>query len=230
MKTAAIVAAAGAGLRMETATRKQYLLLEGIPVLARSLNLFLEHPALTEVIAVIPPGEEEAVLELLQPYCPLDKLKFTGGGSTRQESVSRGLDALSAEAELVCIHDAARPLASVGLLDNLLEAAALWGAAIPVIALSDTLKEVDRQGYVQSTPGREGLRLAQTPQVFRRDIIVQAYRQASQNRVMATDDASLVELFEKPVMTIPGEHINLKITSSSDLIYASLLLKGVGSR
>ncbi len=215
---------------METATRKQYLLLEGIPVLARSLNLFLKHSALTEVIAVIPPRDQEAVLKLLQPYCPLDKLKFTGGGSTRQESVSRGLDALSAEAELVCIHDAARPLASAGLLDSLLEAAARWGAAIPVIALCDTLKEVDRKGFVQSTPGREGLRLAETPQVFRRDIIVQAYRQASQNRIVATDDASLVELFGKPVMTVPGEHSNLKITSSSDLIRASLLLKGVGSR
>ena len=199
-------------------------------MLARSLNLFLEHPALTEVIAVIPPGEEKAVRELLQRHCPLDKLKFTGGGSTRQESVSRGLEALSVEAELVCIHDAARPLASAGLIDSLLKAAARWGAAIPAIALSDTIKKVDQQGFVQSTPGREGLRLAQTPQVFRRDIIVQAYRQANQNRVIATDDASLVELFGKPVMTIPGEHINLKITSSSDLIYASLLLKGVGSR
>lgn len=230
MKTAAIVAAAGAGLRMKSATRKQYLSLEGMPVLFHSLNLFLEHPAITEIILVIPPGDADAVTGLLQPYCPPERIILVEGGPARQESISRGLKALSSEAGLVCIHDAARPLASAGLLDKLLEAAICWGAAVPVIALSDTVKEVDNEGYVLATPARERLRLVQTPQVFKRDLIMQAYAEASNNLAKATDDASLVELIGKPVMTVPGEPGNLKITSPLDLLLASLLLKGAGKK
>lgn len=226
MEAVALIAAAGAGLRMNTATLKQYLMLEGVPVLARSLKIFLDHPAVKEIIAVIPPGDADAVAGLLKSYCPLNRVRLVEGGATRRESVSRGLKAITSDAGLICIHDAARPLASAGLLDNLFEAALRWGAAVPVLTLSDTVKEIDNDGFVRLTPERDKLRLVQTPQVFLRQLIMLAYEEALTGKVIATDDASLVEYLGKPVMTIPGDPANLKITSPHDLLLASLMLKG----
>ena len=224
----AIVAAAGQGLRMESVTRKQYLFLEKVPVLARSLNLFLQNSRIGEVIAVIPSGERSDVQNLLQPYCPIERIRLVDGGATRQESVGRGLDELPEQAALVCIHDAARPLASSGLLDALLGAAEEWGAAVPVLPPADTIKEVDRSGLIVSTPDREFLRLVQTPQVFKKDIITTAYSRAGEKGLQATDDASLVEAMGRPVKTVPGEAENLKITSPRDLDLASLIIKETG--
>ncbi len=228
MDVTAIIAAAGQGLRMESATRKQYLFLEKVPVLARSLNLFLQDSLVSEVIAVIPPGERAEVQNLLQPYCPIERIMLIDGGATRQESVGRGLEASSGRGDLVCIHDAARPLASPGLLETLLSAASEWGAAIPVLPLTDTIKEVDREGMVLATPEREALRLVQTPQVFQREVISAAYRQAGELGLKATDDASLVEAMGRPVKAVPGEAKNLKITSPQDLELASLFIKETG--
>lgn len=228
MKAAAVIAAAGKGLRMGGAGRKQYLMLEGIPVLARSAGLFLKHPAVKEIVIVVPPGEVETVKELLQPFCSSEKIKFTEGGATRQESVGRGVAAVSASFDLICIHDAARPLASAELLDNLLAVAADHGAAVPAVPLNDTVKEVDARGLIVATPARENLRLVQTPQVFRREIILQAYEKAGGSGPVATDDAALVEQMGLPVFTVPGELSNFKITSPRDLILASALLKGAG--
>ncbi len=228
MDVTAIIAAAGQGLRMESATRKQYLFLEKVPVLARSLNLFLGHTRVGEVIAVIPPGERGDVQILLQPYCPIERIRLVDGGATRQESVEKGLEAISDQAGLVCIHDAARPLVSPYLLETLLEAAEEWGAAVPVIPLHDTVKQIDREGRVLSTPDREALRLVQTPQVFQKKIIFAAFSHAREHNLKATDDASLVEAMGRPVKTVPGESENLKITSPRDLDLASLLLKGTG--
>lgn len=230
MKVAAVIAAAGAGLRMEAAMRKQYFTLGGIPVLARSLKLFTGHRAVTEVIAVIPPGEAEAVRVLLQPHLPSEQIKLVEGGATRQTSVARGLALIAEDAELVCIHDAARPLASSDLLDRLIAAAARWGAAIPVLQPSDTIKEVDREDFVVKTLQRDKLRLVQTPQVFRLDLILEAYREAEKAGLTATDDASLIEMIEKPVKTLPGEAGNIKITKPDDFLVAALLLEGAGEK
>lgn len=226
IKFAAVVVAAGAGERMGGGIRKQYLELEGRPILARSLELFLDHPSADEVIAVIPAGDEKIVRDLLRPHFAPEKVKLAAGGATRQESVGKGLEALTAESRLVCIHDAARPLASKTLLESLLEAAIHHGAAVPVITPGDTVKEVGRDSFILSTPARAMLRLAQTPQVFERGLIVRAYRKAAEENREATDDASLVECLGEPVITVPGERSNLKITTPHDLALASILLKG----
>lgn len=223
MKAAAIIAAAGAGLRMQNETRKQYLYLLGIPILARSVKLFCDRPDFEAVAVVIPPGEEAEVRALLEPFCSPGRLLFVEGGQTRQESVNKGLKALPLSAGPVCIHDAARPLASVALLEKLLAAAAEFGAAVPVIPLSDTVKEINTEGFITATPPRDKLRLVQTPQVFRRDLIEKAYRKAPAN---VTDDASLVEMTGFAVRTIPGEPRNFKITTSLDIALAVQLLKG----
>ena len=232
MKVAAIVAAAGAGLRMGKgaggAGRKQYLELEGIPVLARSLNLFLGYPAMEQVIAVIPAGEAETVRELLRPHCNLVKVLFVVGGAERQDSVRKGLELVDESIDLVCVHDAARPLASPALLESLLQAASKEGAAVPVIALSDTVKEIDSNGYVAATPPRGKLRLVQTPQVFRRELISRAYGNAAERGVTATDDSALVEELGQAVVTVEGEMSNLKLTTPRDLALAAMMLKEAG--
>ncbi len=228
MKAAAVIAAGGIGTRMGGATRKQYLILKEKPVLAHSVSLFTDHRAVDEVVVAVPAGDAESAKELLKPYCPPGSYKLVEGGATRQESIKNGLHALSSEADLVCIHDAARPLASRRLLESLLETAAQLGSAVPVIALSDTVKEINRDGYVVSTPPRENLRMVQTPQVFRRDTIVNAYLHAEKHSLEATDDAALVEYLGKPVATIPGELSNLKITSPRDLVLATYWLEGEG--
>ncbi len=225
MGNAAVIAAAGAGLRMGGATRKQYLILEGKPVLVRSVALFMGHKDIDEVVVVVPSGDSEAVMQLIKPFYPPGSYKLVTGGESRQLSIKNGLSAVSSEAELVCIHDAARPLASRRLLESLLEAAFLYGAAVPVIKLNDTAKEVDREGFIVSTPSRDNLRLVQTPQVFRRNIIMSAYENAFINNLEATDDAALVECLGKPVATVAGDPVNLKITSSRDLALANLWLE-----
>lgn len=226
MQAAAVIVASGLSRRMGAAAKKQYLLLEGIPILARSVNVFIETPGMSQVVVVIPPGETVQVRKILKPYCPLDQLVFAEGGDRRQDSVFNGLRVVNREAELVCIHDGARPLVSKALINATMYAALQWGAAIPVLPVTDTLKEVAADGMIKSTVPRDNLRRAQTPQVFRQDLIQEAYRKAEVLGIDATDDAYLLELLGVRVFTVPGDPENLKITCSADLQIAEALLKG----
>ncbi len=226
MPAAAVIAASGLGRRMGAAAKKQYLLLEGIPILARSVIAFIETPGVVQIVVVVPPGETVQVRKILKPYCPLDQLTFAEGGERRQDSVYNGLRVVNRDAELVCIHDGARPLVSKALIDATLRAALQWGAAIPIIPVTDTLKEVDADGMIKGTVSRENLRRAQTPQVFRQDLIQEAYRKAEVLGIDATDDAYLLEMLGFKVFTVPGDSGNLKITCPADLQIAEVLLKG----
>jgi 2-C-methyl-D-erythritol 4-phosphate cytidylyltransferase len=227
MQATAVIAASGLGRRMGAAAKKQYLLLEGIPILARSVNAFLHIPYVEQVVVVVPPGETVQVRKILKPYCHLDQLVFTEGGERRQDSVYNGLQIVNRAAELVCIHDGARPLVSKALIETTMRAALQWGAAIPVLPVTDTLKEVSADGMIKSTFPRENLRRAQTPQVFRQALIQEAYRKAEVLGIHATDDAYLLELLGCQVFTVPGDPENLKITCPTDLQIAEALLKGV---
>ena len=228
-KAAAIVAAAGSGLRMNSEVRKQYLCLDGLPILVRSLKLFIDHPEVEQVIAVIPRGEEKIVCDLVEPYLDFDRITMVTGGETRAESIYRGIEKLSSVCSMVCIHDAARPLASGKLLSELLAAASCCGAAIPAVPVSDTIKEIDEKSNVINTLPRSRLRAVQTPQVFQRELIVGAYRAAGQSGFKdATDDAALLERVGIAVKVVSGEPDNIKITTTRDLLLASLILKGAG--
>lgn len=222
---AAIIAASGQGQRMETGVRKQYLFLEGVPVLARAVNLFVSHETVIQVIVVIPPGDDGYARKILKSFCPMEKLVFVEGGKRRQDSVFNGLQAVLPEAGLICIHDGARPLVSKELVEAVFEAAAEWGAAIPVIPVTDTLKELDYNGLIKGTIRRDSLRRAQTPQVFRHELIREAYHKALVLGVEATDDAYLLELLGETVFAVPGDPANIKITCPQDLLIASALLK-----
>ncbi len=226
MRAAAIIAASGMGKRMGAAEKKQYLLLEGIPILGRTVGAFLSHPGIEQIVVVVPPGEIVHTRKILKPFCSLDQLVFVEGGKRRQDSVFNGLKMVDPGTALVCIHDGVRPLVSKSLIDAVVEAAAQWGAAVPVVPVTDTVKEVSADGFIKRTVPREKLRRAQTPQVFRQELIREAYRKAELLGIQATDDSYLLELLGFKVATVPGDPENVKITSPHDLKIAAALLKG----
>ncbi|MEW5783679.1 MAG: 2-C-methyl-D-erythritol 4-phosphate cytidylyltransferase [Bacillota bacterium] len=225
MHAAAIIAASGQGRRMGSPVRKQYLMLDGLPVLARTVNAFLEHGGISQVVLVVPQGETGQVRKILKPFLSLDSLTLVEGGRRRQDSVFNGLQAVDRVAELICIHDGARPLITVKLIAAVLEAAVQWGAAVPVVPVTDTLKEITVDGLIKRTISRDCLHRAQTPQVFRQELIREAYRKAALLGIEATDDAYLLELLGQTVFTVAGDYANIKITCPEDLTVAAALLK-----
>lgn len=223
---AAVIAAAGSGLRLKSSTAKQYLELGGLPLMAYALQMFAAFEKTKEIVLVIPRGDQKKAEEVLTschlPVWPA----FVEGGASRQESVLKGLKALKTEATYVAIHDAARPFASPALLNKLLDAACEFGAAIPVLKPADTVKELGEEGFVQNTLDRGRLGLVQTPQVFKRALIEEAYFNGQNKGYAATDDAFLVEKLGHPVKCVSGEENNFKITTAHQLKLAAWVLKG----
>ncbi len=228
MKFAVIIPAAGQGVRMGTTVKKQYLMLNGMPVLAWSIIPFLKFGAVVQIIVVVPSGDLEQVRKILKPHLPIAEIAFVEGGKRRQDSVFNGLQHVNNQAEFICIHDGARPLVTEKQIKEVLLAAGEYGGAIPGLPLTDTLKEVNLDGSIRATLSRECYRLAQTPQFFRRELIQEAYERARRLGVEATDDAYLLEILDARVQVVPGDPANIKITDSFDLKLAELLLNGGG--
>jgi len=223
MQTATIVVAAGRGERAGGERPKQYRTLLGEPVLRRTIRAFAQHPAIDAVQAVIDPAEDEAYRNAARHLRKC--LTPAAGGATRQQSVRAGLEALVAQKPaIVLIHDAARPLVSSALIDRALAAVRETGAAVPVVTLPDTVKEVDESGLVVSTVDRRPLRAVQTPQVFFFETILAAHRRAAEDgRSDFTDDAAVAEWAGVPVASFPGERTNLKLTTADDFNRAEAL-------
>ena len=212
---AAIVVAAGRGLRAGGDVPKQYRQVNGEPVIRPSLNAFLQHRQVAMVQPVIHP--DDAVL-FAAAAAGLDVLPAVHGGATRQASVRAGLEALGAQRpDLVLVHDAARPFASPALVARAIAAAAETGAAVPTILIPDTVKTVDAAGIVTGTIAREHLRIVQTPQAFDYAKLLAAHRSAlAAGREDFTDDAALVEWAGLKVATFEGEAGNVKLTTAED--------------
>lgn len=226
MKVAALIAASGKGLRMGGDIKKQYLALDGMPILARALEPFINYQAVGQIVVIVPESDLDLARDTIEPFCSLEKIIFVEGGKRRQDSVYLGLQALSQDVEMVCIHDGVRPFVTGELLESVLKAASKYGAAIPVIPVTDTLKELYPGGAVKRTIPRERVCRAQTPQVFRYSLILQAYQKARSLGVEATDDAYLLELMGEEVHTVPGSAVNIKVTHPHDLLLASFYLGG----
>jgi 2-C-methyl-D-erythritol 4-phosphate cytidylyltransferase/2-C-methyl-D-erythritol 2,4-cyclodiphosphate synthase len=222
MSVAAIIVAAGRGTRVGGAIPKQFQLVAGKSVLARSLEVFLSHPGISRVQPVIHPddrglyevaasGLAGGAKRLSRPVC---------GGETRQQSVLNGLEALApadTAPSLVLIHDAARPFATTALLDRAIAAGHEHGAAVPGVPVADTIKVV-QDGVVTATPPRHALRAVQTPQAFAFDAILDAHRTAAKAGLHSfTDDGALAEWAGLTVSVFAGEPGNIKLTSASDL-------------
>lgn len=209
---------------------KLLLDLRGRSLLERVARTFLDCGAVGEIVAVVPEALLDpagACLELA-PNPRGVTVRAVAGGATRQDSVRIGLAALTRGLPLVAVHDVARALVTVALIDRVLTAARGTGAALPALPVRDTLKEVSEGRVVRTVP-RESLQGAQTPQIFSRDILARAHSRALNGRVEGTDDAFLVEAMGTPVAVVPGDPANLKLTDPSDwIVLQALLDAGLG--
>ncbi|WP_448147738.1 bifunctional 2-C-methyl-D-erythritol 4-phosphate cytidylyltransferase/2-C-methyl-D-erythritol 2,4-cyclodiphosphate synthase [Labrys miyagiensis] len=216
LRVAALIVAAGRGSRMGGPLPKQYRLLGGRSVLARTLALFEHHPAVDSITVVIGPGDES----LFQASAAgISKLKGSvTGGSTRQASCLAGLRALEDEKpDIILLHDAARPFATPDLLTRAIEAARDHGAAVPGLAVTDTIKQIDADGLVTATPVRSSLRSVQTPQAFSFDAILASHLAAAAAGIDGlTDDGAVAEWAGHPLFIFEGETTNMKLTTESD--------------
>lgn len=221
-----VIAAAGTATRMGSKINKQYLLLKSRPILAYSLDTFEEFDLVDEIVIVANPMEVEyCEKEIVKKYRYKKVSQVVPGGKERQDSVWMGLKQLQSDTDLVAVHDGARPLLSFQLLEDLLVEAEEWGAAIPGIVATDTLKLIDRDDFVRQTLDRSSVVSIQTPQIFKYQELLTAYNQAYEEGFTATDDASLFETYIGRVKVVKGDHRNLKITTPQDLKIAEVLLR-----
>jgi 2-C-methyl-D-erythritol 4-phosphate cytidylyltransferase / 2-C-methyl-D-erythritol 2,4-cyclodiphosphate synthase len=219
-RVAAVIVAAGRGLRVGGPLPKQYRLLGGQSVLARTLSLFEHHPAIGSIVAVIGPDDEALFAANARG---ISKLAGTvTGGSTRQASCLAGLKALQAgRPDIVLLHDAARPFATPALISRAIEAAMHHGAAVPGLAVTDTVKQIDKQGFVTATPDRAQLRSVQTPQAFAYELILSSHLAAAADGIdTLTDDGAVAEWAGHPLFIFEGEATNMKLTTESDFQHA----------
>lgn len=222
IRAAVVVPAGGSGRRMG-GIRKQYLELAGEPVLVHALRPFLAHPAVEWVVVALPASDLADPPTWLVGLDP--RIRLVAGGAERGDSVRLGLEAVPDEADVVLVHDAARPLVTVELIERAIAVAARGAGAVVAVPLADTLKEVDDAGRIQGTPDRRRFWRAQTPQAFPLRMIRDAYRRALADGVHATDDAALVERYGGDVVVVEGSPDNLKVTTPADIVVAEALLE-----
>ena len=222
-RVAAVIVGAGRGQRAGGDVPKQYRDIGGVPVIGSTLSAFATHPKIDCVQPVIHPADEPlfraaagGLEKLLDPVA---------GGATRQASVHAGLEALLKTApDIVLVHDAARPFLSASLISRAIEAATQYGAAVPAIAIADTVKKIDEAAMVTETLDRNRLRMVQTPQAFGFDLLMTAHRRAAAaGRQDFTDDAALAEWAGQPVKVFEGEAGNVKLTTNDDFAHAEAL-------
>jgi 2-C-methyl-D-erythritol 4-phosphate cytidylyltransferase/2-C-methyl-D-erythritol 2,4-cyclodiphosphate synthase len=217
----AIIAAGGRGARFRLPTPKQLLLLGGRPILQRSLDAFLESDVVDDIVVALP-GELTATPPDYLRASSLKPVVVVEGGDRRQDSVARAFASVPSAADVVVIHDAARPLVSAALIRRTVEAALETGAAVAAVRAHDTVKRGDPHGIVTATLPRDEIYLAQTPQAFR----VAVLRDALTLGIDATDEAMLAERAGHKVRLVEGDPRNLKITTAEDLAMAEHLLGG----
>ncbi len=215
---AAVITAAGRSRRMGAAGKKEYLEIEGTPVLARSILPFLKTEAVRPVVVTVPEGQVRKIEELLRHYLDIDELRLIVGGVSRQESVYKALEALLKDTpEAVLIHDGARPWVTEALIKRVLDNALKYGACIPVVPVAEAPKLVAHSGFILKDLDREQTAVAQTPQGFNFGQILEAHRAAQKAGLSVIDDAEAYSAFIGPVFTVAGEVNNRKITFRQDL-------------
>lgn len=225
---AAIVPAAGAGVRMEADRPKQFRPLGDRPLLVHTLQRLSDSPLIETVVVVVPADwVAKARSELIEPYGLAKVGAVVAGGAERQDSVAAGLEALGPEVDLVVVHDGVRPFVTEAMIADVVEAARAVGAAVAAIPVAETVKRV-ADGVVVETVSRDGLYRVQTPQAFRREVLAEALERARAEGVVGTDEAALVERFGRPVRVVAGSAVNLKVTSPEDWSLAESILSSLG--
>lgn len=227
MKYTAIVLAAGSGSRMQSKVKKQYMLLDGKPILYYALEVF-EKSAVDEVILVVSPGEASyCKKEIVEKYCFQKVTRIVEGGKERYNSVFEGLKA-APDADYVLIHDGARPFITPEIIERAMKGVREYRACVVGMPVKDTIKITDKEGYSKETPERKNVWMIQTPQCFEYRLIYDAYQKMLQNEDTAiTDDAMVLERISHiPVKLLEGSYRNIKITTPEDLLVAQAYLNG----
>ena len=210
---------------MGSSAKKQYMMLGNRPVLAHTLLVFEKCDSVDEIFLVIPQGDDSfCKTKILHPLKPTKPVHLVSGGATRQESAYNGLKAMGGAFDLVVIHDGARPLVKTDHITKSVRMAEKYGSCILAVASSDTIKTVDEDERVVMTVKRNTIRMAQTPQTFNYNLILEAHIAAQKKAYAGTDDAELIEMCGEVVKVVPGDPYNIKITTPEDLKLAEALL------
>lgn len=223
-KVAVIIPAAGAGKRFGGDVKKPFALIDNRPVFIRTIERFINREDVMQTILTVAPDDYDVVKEKYAANLMLMGLKLVRGGAERFESVRLALEQVDASAELVCVHDAVRPCLLDTWIDQVFAEAAKSGAAILAAPITGTIKRVAESGMIDETVPRAGLYEAQTPQVFRRELLQKAYAQMK-TAPPPTDDAEVVERTGHAVSVVVSDQRNLKITTPGDMAIAAALLK-----
>ena len=228
-KLVAIVPAAGAGKRLGLGINKAFAVLRGAPLIVHCLRMLAQTELVAEAIVVLAPAAVDEGRTLLasyqSEYFPTLPIKVVAGGKERQDSVANALAAVPADAAYIAVHDGARPFAGRAVFARTLAAAKEQGAAIAAVPVKNTIKVVDANGVVVDTPVRSTLVAVQTPQVFRAQLLKDAYAHLAAHPAAVTDDASVVELVGHKVVVAVGRYENIKITTPEDLVLAEHFLE-----
>jgi len=224
---AVILPAAGQSSRFRDKEKKPFVNLDGRAVWLRSAELFVTRNDVCQCLIVVSPGDQELFRRRYGANLAFMNVQIINGGAERFESVANALAEVKPEADLVAIHDAVRPCLTDALISAVFNKAAQTGAALLAVPVSDTVKQVTPQHQVEATVSRKGLWLAQTPQVFRRDWLQEAYANRAKLGKDITDDAQLVEAAGHPVHVVEGAGSNIKITTKGDLYLAEAILKSM---
>jgi 2-C-methyl-D-erythritol 4-phosphate cytidylyltransferase len=223
--TSAIIVAAGRGTRMGPGPDKLFLEVQGRPIVAHTWARFERARCIDEIILVVRDGIQGSFAELSQRFGFHKPFRLVAGGKERQDSVWSGLEALSPQAELVAVHDAARPCTRESLIEETIEAARQVGAAVAAQPVTDTIKESADGKLIERTLDRSRLWAVQTPQVFQVEIIQRALSRVREEGLLVTDDTAACERLGLPVQLVPSAYPNPKVTRPEDLAYIELLLK-----
>lgn len=224
---AVIFPAAGRSSRFRDKEKKPFVNLDGRAVWLRTVEQFINRPEVTQCIIVVAPDDQEMFRLRFGANLAFMSIQIAAGGSERFESVANALAMVKPEIEFVAIHDAVRPCITESLITSVFAKAEKTGAALLALPVADTVKQVNDQQQIQATVVRKGLWLAQTPQVFRREWLVEAYAKRGSLGRDITDDAQLVEAAGHPVYVVEGAATNIKITSRQDLTLADAILKAL---
>lgn len=224
---AVILPAAGRSSRFRDKEKKPFVNLDGRAVWLRTVEHFINRPEVSQCIIVVAPDDQEMFRRRFGANLAFMNVQIADGGAERFESVANALALVKPEVDLVAIHDAVRPCITEALITGVFAKAEKTGAALLALPVAETVKQVNDQHQVQATVARKGLWLAQTPQVFRRQWLVEAYANRGKLGKDVTDDAQLVEAAGHPVHVVEGAATNIKITTRQDLVLADAILKAL---
>ncbi len=228
MKNSVIIVAAGSGKRMKSTIAKQYIELKGRTILSYTVETFEKSDNIDEIILVTSQEAIDFVTKNIVNKYQFTKVKaVVAGGAERQDSVYNGLKKVSKDTDVVLIHDGVRPFVNDSYITKLESIAMEFGACVLGAPVKDTIKICDSEGYIVDTPNRSTLWLAQTPQCFKYDVIINAYEKAYKEGYTGTDDSVLVEKTGVKVKMVEGDYNNIKITTPEDLYIGEVILENL---